>query len=317
MSQEKSSQPEKAANEVHQHFRGVFSSQELRKVGTGTTTRKTVTKTFWYAEEEPDGRLYVQPINSNYVPTGNKKYITKDELLAKFSPEHEFYTETVYPSMRRLKETIDRADNARNKGETFSAEYEYDNALAVDVDNVRANFGIGLTYLSRGEKEKAQNIFSRLVQLDGAFEEEHKHLFNEFGINLRKNKMFNESLEYYLRALKLSKHDENLYINIARVYLELKDIPHVVEFIGKALALAPQSEVALKFQSWLIAHKLVTEEQCKAAKESAEAEMSSNNAADEQKDPNASSDADAANDAADAPKDTEQPETSADATFLS
>lgn len=82
MSQEKSSQPEKAANEVHQHFRGVFSSQELRKVGTGTTTRKTVTKTFWYAEEEPDGRLYVQPINSNYVPTGNKKYITKDELLA-------------------------------------------------------------------------------------------------------------------------------------------------------------------------------------------------------------------------------------------
>ena len=275
MSQEQSVPMEKTAKDFQKHLRGVFSSQELRKVGTGTTTRKSVTKTFWYAEEEPDGRLYVQPINSNYVPTGNKKYISKDELLTKFSPEPEFYTETVYPSMRKLKETIDRADTARNRGETFSAEYEYDNALAVDVDNVRANFGIGLTYLSRGETDKAQNIFSRLVQLDGAFAEEHKHLFNDFGINLRKNKMFAESLEYYLRALTLSKHDENLYINIARVYLEIKDIPHAVEFIGKALALAPQSDVALKFQSWLIAHKLVTEEQCRAARDAAEAELAS------------------------------------------
>lgn len=113
------------------------------------------------------------------------------------------------------------------------------------------------------------------MQLDGAFAEEHKHLFNDFGINLRKNKMFAESLEYYLRALTLSKHDENLYINIARVYLEIKDIPHAVEFIGKALALAPQSDVALKFQSWLIAHKLVTEEQCRAARDAAEAELAS------------------------------------------
>lgn len=278
MSQEQSAQAKQAAKDFQEHIRGVFSSQEIRKVGTGTTTRRTVVKTFWFAEEEPDGKLYVQPINSNYVPTGSKRYVSRDELIEKFSPEPEYYIQTVYPNMRKLNETIDRADTARGKGETFSAEYEYDNALVVDVENVRANFGIGLTYLSRGETDKAQNIFSRLVQLEGAFAEEHKHLFNEFGINLRKNKMFQEALEYYQRALKLSKRDENLYINIARVYLEIKDIPHVVEFLGRALALAPQSEVALKFQSWLIAHKLVTEEQCLASKNSAEAELASSDA---------------------------------------
>lgn len=272
-------QAEQAGNGFQEHIRGVFSSQEIRKVGTGTTTRRTVVKTFWFAEEDSNGKLYIQPINSNYVPTGNKKYISKNELIEKFSPEPEYYIQTVYPSMRKLNETIDRADTARNKGETFSAEYEYDNALAIDVDNVRANFGIGLTYLSRGETDKAQNIFSRLVQLDGAFAEEHKHLFNDFGINLRKNKMFSESLEYYLRALKLSRKDENLYINIARVYLEIKDIPHVLEFIGKALAVAPQSEIALKFQTWLVAHKLVTEEQCRASRNAAEAELASGAAA--------------------------------------
>lgn len=281
MSQEQNPTPqaEQATKGFQEHIRGVFSSQEIRKVGTGTTTRRTVVKTFWFAEEDSNGKLYIQPINSNYVPTGNKKYISKNELIEKFSPEPEYYIQTVYPSMRKLNETIERADTARNKGETFSAEYEYDNALAIDVDNVRANFGIGLTYLSRGETDKAQNIFSRLVQLDGAFAEEHKHLFNDFGINLRKNKMFSESLEYYLRALKLSRQDENLYINIARVYLEIKDIPHVLEFIGKALAVAPQSEIALKFQAWLVAHKLVTEEQCRASRNAAEAELASGVAA--------------------------------------
>lgn len=247
--------------EAHERLRGVFSSQEVRKVGTGTTTRKTVAKTFWFAEEDADGKLYIQSINSNYIPTGNKRYITKDELIEKYSPEPEFYIQSVYPKMRELTDTIERADSAREKGENFSAEFEYDNALAVDVDNVRANFGIGLTYLARGDTDKADNIFSRLVNLDGAFEEEHKHLFNEFGINLRKNKMFSQSLEYYLRALSLARQDENLYINIARVYLELKDIPHCAEFLGKALELSPTNETALKFLSWMEAKRLITPEQ--------------------------------------------------------
>lgn len=251
---------------AHDRLRGVFSSQEVRKVGTGTTTRKTVAKTFWFAEEDEDGRLYVQSINSNYVPTGNKRYISKDELIEKFSPEPEFYIQAVYPKMRELSETIDRGDAAREKGETFSAEFEYDNALQVDVDNVRANFGIGLTYLERGETDKAENIFSRLIKLEGAYEEEHKHLFNEFGISLRKNKMFAQSLEYYLRAMALARKDENLYINIARVYLELKDIPHCAEFLGKALEVAPDNETAQKFLTWLETKHLLTPEQVLAVR---------------------------------------------------
>lgn len=250
---------------AHDKIRGVFSSQEIRKVGTGTTTRKTVSKAFWFVEEDETGKLAVQPINSNYVPTGKKKFITKEELIEKFSPEPEFYIETVYPKMRQLSETIDRADAAREKGETFSAEYEYDTALQVDVDNVRANFGIGLTYLSRGETDKAENIFDRLVNLQGAFEEEHKHLFNEFGINLRKNKMFQQSLEYYLRAFNLSNTDENLAINIARVYLELKDFPHCVEFLGRAMQVSPGNETAMKFLSWMQAKSLITPEQAQEA----------------------------------------------------
>lgn len=250
---------------THDIIRGVFSSQEIRKVGTGSTTRKTVTKVFWFVEEDEHGQLQLQSINSNYVPTGNKKTITKEELIDKYSPEPEFYIESVYPKMRQLNETIDRADTAREKGETFTAEFEYDNALSVDVENVRANFGIGLTYLARGEKDKAENIFERLINLNGAYAEEHKHLFNEFGINLRKNRMLQQSLDYYLRAFALTKSDENLFINIARVYLELKDFPHTLEFLARALKLDPGNETAVKFLSWMQAKNLISVDQAQLA----------------------------------------------------
>ncbi len=251
---------------AHDRLRGVFSSQELRKVGTGTTTRKTVNKVFWFVDEDAGGKIFLQSINTNFVPTGSKRELTREELLEKYSPEPEFYIQTVYPRMRELDETVNRADQMREKGETFSAEFEYGNALAVDVENVRANFGIGLTYLSRGEVDKADNIFGRLVNLEAAFQEEHKHLFNEFGINLRKNKMLKQSLEYYQRALTLTKADENLFINIARVELELKQFADCLAHLEKALLIDPNNETALKFLAWLEAKALVDAEQVAAVR---------------------------------------------------
>ena len=245
-------------------IRGVFSSQEIRRVGTGTTTRKTVSKVFWFAEEDEEKRIMIQPINSNYIPTGNKKQVTRDELIENYLPEPEFYVQSVYPKMRELNETIDQADKFREKGEIFSAEYQYDTALAVDVENVRANFGIGLTYLARGETDKADNILSRLINLEGAYEEEHKHLFNDFGISLRKNKMIKQSIEYYQRAEELSKGDDNLYLNMARVYLEAKDITHVLEYLGKALDLVPNNEIAHKFLVWLQSKNLINQDQVRS-----------------------------------------------------
>ena len=236
--------------------RGVFSTQEVRRVGTGTTTRKTVQKTFWFIEQHGK-EIDCQPLNTNYVPSGPKRKITLDELIAKFSPEPEFYLNSVFPKMQEMQRSIDIGDEHRENGENFAAEFEYTRALKVDEENVRANFGIGLTYLERGDNAKAQDIFQRLVKLEAAFEPEHKHLFNEFGINLRKSKMLQESFEYYQRALELSPTDENLYMNMARVLLELKDISQCVDYLLKALELAPRHETSLKFLACLIQKQLV------------------------------------------------------------
>ena len=246
--------------QARQKINGVFSSQEVRKVGTGTTTRKTIQKTFWFCIELEGDQLEVQPLNPNYVPSGPKKTITKEQFFSSFSPEPEMYVSTVYPKMRELNKTIARADRHREKGEHYSAEMEYGTALKVDEENVRANFGLGITYLERGEGGKAENIFERLVRLDAAFEEEHKHLFNEFGIKLRKNKMIEQAVAYYERAMELCPEDEHLFYNLARAYLEDKKLDKAVDFLLKSLALNPVLEPGVKFLQWLVSKQLVPED---------------------------------------------------------
>lgn len=245
------------SGQKEERLRGVFSSQEVRMVGTGTTRRKSIHKVFWFVEQSEDGTIEVQPLNTNYVPTGSKKPISLEELLEKYSPEPEFYVQSVYPKIRELNESVEKGDDCREKGENFSAEHEYGNALTLDEENVRANFGIGLTYLARGQVDKADNIFERLVHLDAAFEEEHKHLFNDFGISLRKNKMYKQAEEYYSRALELSKGDENLHVNMARALLEEQDYTGCVEHLLEALKLAPGNDTAMKFLTWMDKRNLI------------------------------------------------------------
>lgn len=250
---------EVASPEDREPIKGIFSTQEVKQVDTGTGVRKSVQKTFWFVEEV-NGKIEVQPLNANYIPAGKKRFITIEDVIGRFQPEPEFYVTTVFPKMQELADTVDRADGHRDNGENFTAEFEYGNALQVDEENVRANFGLGLTYLDRGETSKANNIFERLVKLDAAFEKKHKHLFNEFGINLRKNKMTKQALEYYDRALELSGGDDHLFYNIARAHFEKKDYARCVDFLLKAIASNPDFEVVLKFFVWLLDKGLVPEE---------------------------------------------------------
>ncbi|MDR2075845.1 MAG: hypothetical protein LBP61_02775 [Desulfovibrio sp.] len=239
---------------------GVFSSQEVKKVGTGTTTRKSIQKMFWFCIEGDDGQIEVQPLNVNYIPSGPKKNIPKDDFLSRFSPEPEMYVTNVFPKMRELNKTIARAERYRKNKEYYSAEMEFNSALQVDEENVRANFGLGITYLERGESGKANNIFERLVKLDAAFQEEHKHLFNEFGINLRKNKMIDQAITYYAKAEELAAQDEHLFYNMARAYLEKQDMGNALRYLLKALDMNPGLEAAVKFLMWLLTNNLVPED---------------------------------------------------------
>lgn len=232
-------------------FTGAFSVLKASKVGTGTTTQKHVQTMYVYAEEQPDGTFALQYINDNFVPTGKAWSVTREELLASHTPEPDLYMNKVFPAMRELTKTIAHAERLRDQGQTYSAEYEFKKALRIDETNIRATFGFGLTYLDRGEAEKADLVFRRLVTLEAAFESEHKHLFNEFGIKLRKSGLLEQALQFYGRAAEYTGDDEHLHYNRARVLADMSAYGRAREDLERALDLNPDFGEARSLLVWV------------------------------------------------------------------
>ena len=86
-----------------------------------------------------------------------------------------------------------------------------------------------------GKKEEARKIFSKISRLGSLFEKENKHIFNEFGIELRKKGMFEEATQNYLKALSVDPEDEVLYYNLGRVYYEQREPEKAIEQLRQAL----------------------------------------------------------------------------------
>jgi tetratricopeptide (TPR) repeat protein len=229
---------------------GVFSIEKSMKIGAGTTARRVKQAMSYFAKELDGGVIQIQPVGSDDMPVGSVEEISKDDLLRDYMPDPASY-KRVMVKMRDVQKSIARGEKFRKRGETFTAEFEFNKALAMDEQNVRANFGVGMCYIERGEKEKAQEVFERIVKIDAAFGDEHKHLFNEYGIKLRKNKMFADAVEYYKRALELTKEDENLYYNIARAEFESENYAKAADAAGKCLALSPDHVEGTKLLAYL------------------------------------------------------------------
>ena len=213
----------------------VFSSLSKIQVGTGTTAKKQVSKLLWYVTQREACEYGVRKINPQFVPVGDEDLINHEELLEKYTPEVEIHNAQVMPAMQALKKNVAKGDKHRKSGELLSAEMEYEQALDVDETNVRAIFGLGLVYLERDDRENSRAVFEQLVDMQAAFDERHKHLFNEFGIRLRKSELYDEAIQYYTRAVELTRADENLHYNLARAFYEKGDWPSCFEFVSRVL----------------------------------------------------------------------------------
>jgi len=246
MTQEKNETTSEHSSAIPYPFCGVFSEIVTKTVGFGATKRKEKIKKLWYLERDEDGTTSIRPLSKNYLPSGEAAEISLDKVVQDFFPEPNIYMSRVAPQMAEVEQAVAKGDQHRENGEHYSAEFAYKEALEIDEFHIRANFGLGLTYTSMGDREKARHTFRTIVNLEGSFHEKHKHLFNEFGIALRKNEMYKESLEYYLRALKLCENDEHLFFNLARACFDNEDHEHALEFLTQAQELKPDFKEAQK-----------------------------------------------------------------------
>ena len=142
---------------------------------------------------------------------------------------------------------IQLGEKHMEKKEFNAATFEFGQALKVDNQNLNAHFGKGKAHMALGETDKAKEHFKEMAHNEDLYTEEHKHIFNELGITLRHNGMFEEAVSNYKKALDIDTNDEAIYFNMARAYKEWGKPSEALANIQKAIKLNPGFTEALDY----------------------------------------------------------------------
>jgi len=201
-------------------IRCAFSTAKKVRMGMSANTGKRDVQVLWFVEQVAPEKFEARRLNPHNVPAGEPEFIPMHKLVNEFTPQIVYYEEDVLPAMLALEDKLDQGDDLRQEGKLYSAEMEYGDALKMDERNVRALFGLGLIFAGRKEVDRTRGLLGELINVKAAFVGKNQHLFNEFGIALRKVGLFDEAVAYYSRALEYTDDDENLYYNLARSHYE-------------------------------------------------------------------------------------------------
>ncbi len=219
--------------------KGVYSKTKKISLGTGGTTRDQEMESYYLIDAINEKTVSLKPLDIN----GEPLQFIEQVKIAEFK-QHFTFRPDYYKNKKSLREIgIDRriakAQEHYRKKEYSSAEYEYEQVLKLDEENLRAKFGVGKVYASRGELEKAKDIFEQISQVKAIFENNNKHIFNELGIELRKQGLYQQAISFYRKALSFVKDDEHLYFNIGRACHEKGDFKAAAKYLAVALKMNP------------------------------------------------------------------------------
>ncbi|HOM27961.1 MAG TPA: tetratricopeptide repeat protein [Deltaproteobacteria bacterium] len=231
-------------------IKGYFFEESTITLGTGHTQRTQRVKNYCIAEQVDDEKVRLTFLGNEGKPTGIVIELPIDEFLRRYTLDPEYRVKTKEEAEHDRH--IALAEKHRARGEHYSAEFEYTKALKIDPDSIRANFGIGTLYMEMGDTEKAKDVFRKLSEIEAIFDEENKHIFNEFGIELRKANMVEEALANYKKAITISPDDEHLYFNVARLHYDKREWETALAWLQKALDLNPEFADAKRFKSLIL-----------------------------------------------------------------
>ncbi|WP_291328599.1 tetratricopeptide repeat protein [Desulfovibrio sp. UCD-KL4C] len=231
---------------------GVYSKNTHEKTGTGITLQKAAHKTFYYITRSGIDEYHVQPLNEQHIPSGIVTSLTKRQFLTSFTPEMDYYEKKTLPALKSLQAKILKGEELFAEGNLDEAEQSFAKALLLDPENPKASLGIGSVLCNKQNFQKLSKIVSKLLNSDAVFLESQRQEFNVFAISLRKQELFEESINFYQKALEINKNDENLHFNLARSFFDSGNTDEALKHIDEALTIQPKLEWAHKFKKYII-----------------------------------------------------------------
>ncbi len=231
---------------------GIYFERKSMTQGIGHTAKVAVNEIHYFATSPEEGKVSLEIVNFEGKATGIcAEVIEQKDFFKRFKScsFHDCKYKLVYmdPEQRKVEEKVIQGKEFLEKKNYLQAEKELESACQMDAKHIKAHYALGKVYLEKGEKEKAQQVFERLSQLDDLFAKENRRVFKELGVDLRKAKMSELAMSNYRKATKIYPNDNGLYYGLARVYGALPEYDKAVKCLKKCLSLKPDHEKASQY----------------------------------------------------------------------
>ena len=231
-------------SDISNEEKKIYVHRSELKLGIDVTAKRVASETFYESVELPDGNIKLTLLDMNDQPTGIFENVTPTELKKSYEYVPGYFKNRKTKEEINLEKKIALGKEHLEKKEYNSAEYEFDSAIKIDERNIVANVGKGEALVGQGEIEKAVEVFEKVSEFDELYKKENKHLFNSYGITLRKTKLFDQAIDTYKRAVKIDAADENILYNMARAYFDSGDDKKGIVVLKACLKINPDHSEA-------------------------------------------------------------------------
>ncbi|MDR2352051.1 MAG: tetratricopeptide repeat protein [Deltaproteobacteria bacterium] len=166
-------------------------------------------------------------------------------------------------ALKTCNDILELSDNAEvyyNLGYILSVRGDFEEALKnfrratlINGQHAKAFMQMGVIYQKLGNIDVAQQYLEHAAELHMVLNQETEaeeilntvltlrpnttNVYNTLGIIYRRQGKLQEAVGAYEKAMKVHPNDENILFNLARVYIDLKNIPKAQQFLKKAITL--------------------------------------------------------------------------------
>jgi tetratricopeptide (TPR) repeat protein len=117
-------------------------------------------------------------------------------------------------------------------------------------EKFRTDFSMALIRL-KNKRSEAMQTLEAMIKNSGPFNEEHKFMFTDCGLALRKRNLFALASQFHQKARELSPDDEHVLFNMARVMYESGKIDKAREYLRLSLEMSPDFEEGKDFLAFI------------------------------------------------------------------
>lgn len=237
-------------------FLGVYSLRIEQTIGNAH-------KKMYYVWAENSGTFLIQMLDAAHQPVGEKKSIGPATFKTKYSPEPSVLETAAGGGKKLLTGGVPDAAAQATQSEvplrapTFTPPSHVLPANeSAEQQTERYLRSVFTTSIKRcrsvHDKKAAISSIRNIIEVEEGIVTEHKFMFADFGIALRKNNLLELSLSCCKRVLELALGDDHAHFNAARILFEMGEFIDAEQHLLKAQILNPEEGIYQKMLDYML-----------------------------------------------------------------